>query len=145
MAPHIRILVTGSRMWGDWARLMWALDDVAAGYTRVTLVDGICDPRDRGTGRTVAWDSVKDPPAVASLLGADWYAYWHAVRRRWTVESHPADWGQFGRSAGHRRNRLMVGLGADVCVGFPLGASPGTRGCLKLAVDAHIPIITHEG
>jgi hypothetical protein len=33
----------------------------------------------------------------------------------------------------------MVELGADFCIGFPLGESKGTRGCMELARKAGIP------
>jgi hypothetical protein len=35
----------------------------------------------------------------------------------------------------------MVSLGADVCLAFPLGASPGTRGCMNIAERAGIHVI----
>jgi hypothetical protein len=54
------------------------------------------------------------------------------------TDRHPADWNTYGKSAGPRRNKEMVDLGADLCLAFPRGASRGTRGCLALAQAAGI-------
>jgi hypothetical protein len=35
----------------------------------------------------------------------------------------------------------MVSLGATLCIAFPLGASEGTRGCMRLAEAAGIPVL----
>lgn len=66
--------------------------------------------------------------------------------RRWadrtlgvTSEGHPANWDQYGKSAGPLRNTLMVKLGADVCLAFPAPGSRGTWDCIRKAVDAGIP------
>jgi len=48
--------------------------------------------------------------------GADRFAEVYAEAMDWGVEVHRADWDQFGRAAGVRRNAEMVALGADVCV-----------------------------
>lgn len=56
-------------------------------------------------------------------------------------DPHPANWNRYGRSAGPLRNQKMVGLGADICLAYPLGKSQGTRGCMKLAREAGIPVV----
>ena len=68
--------------------------------------------------------------SVAMVLGMRW-------------EDHPVtrdEWKRHGRSAGHRRNAVMVAAGARGCVAFPLGESSGTRGCMKLCKAAGIPV-----
>lgn len=98
----------------------------------------------------------------ACPTGADHYASeWvrlhqdHGV----TEDPHPADWtgpchrecgrrhrrqSSSGRSrcpaAGPRRNRGMVALGADVVLAFPVGASRGTRGCMRLAEESGLTV-----
>jgi hypothetical protein len=57
----------------------------------------------------------------------------------WPTEEHPADWEAHGKAGDPIRNQHMVSLGADLCVGFPLGESCGTYGCLALADAAEIP------
>lgn len=77
--------------------------------------------------------------------GADTLASVEAKQWGFNVEVHPADWRSHGKAAGHRRNAEMVKLGADVCLAFPLGESRGTRGCMRLAEAAGIPVKVYEG
>jgi hypothetical protein len=57
------------------------------------------------------------------------------------IEAYPADWATFGKAAGPRRNAVMVASGADAVLAFPLGRSPGTRHCMRLAEKAGIRVI----
>lgn len=120
----MRILITGSR---DWPMeyegrevIRNAILDLANEYPidwdEVTIVHGHCP-----TGAD----------AIANSIGK-----MYGLK----VERHPADWERFGKYAGPKRNKEMVDLGADVCLAFPIGASRGTRGCMKLAKDAGIPV-----
>lgn len=77
--------------------------------------------------------------------GADQLAGDLARRAGFTVEPHPADWVARGRAAGPIRNQAMVDAGADICLAFPIGPSPGTRDCARRAAAAGIPVHTHEG
>jgi hypothetical protein len=140
----IRILVTGSRMFADEALLQRVLDEAADGHAAVAIVHGKCDPRTQSGGR-IPWDFARTHASAQPLVGADWLADLYAGAQGWTREPHAADWLAFPRAAGHIRNRLMVKLGADVCHAFPLGESPGTRGCAALAEKAGIPTTVHEG
>lgn len=134
----LRILITGSRAWWDRPAVHQAIIDAIGTYgpadlyseypslgtvidwSRVTVVHGDCP---RGADR------------IASRLARAW---------RMGEEPHPADWARYGRRAGPVRNTAMVAAGADVCLAFPLGASPGTRGCMALATKAGIPVIVHQ-
>lgn len=135
----IRILVTGSRMWSDVSLLTTSLDTAAAGHDRVTLIHGRCDPRNTA-GECVPWGDALADPTLGPFLGADWYAHHHAVARGWAVKEYPANWTLYGTAAGGIRNQHMVNLrpAADVCVGAPLGKSPGIRDCMRRARAAGI-------
>jgi hypothetical protein len=116
----VRILLTGSRNWRFPATIAEAILTAAVDFTvlldDITVVHGDCP------------------------TGADRHARLfvesHPSLRQ---ERHPADWHRHGRRAGYVRNVEMVALGADLCLGFPRGHSPGTRMALKLARGAGIP------
>lgn len=122
-ATYPRILITGSRNWDDGDAIRRAISTWGRGVgvhpQAVTVVHGGA----RGADSLAA--------AIARDLGCH-------------IEEHRADWDTYGRSAGHRRNAEMVNAGADVCLAFPLGASPGTRGCMRLAKAAGIPVFVYE-
>lgn len=113
-----RILVTGSREWDDRYAIRRALLRAARGATpdQVTVVHG-------------------------GARGADVLAGEVAGGYGWRVEVHLADWQQYGKSAGRRRNARMVTLGANVCVAFALRWNSGCGHCARLARAAGIPVV----
>lgn len=119
----IRILATGSRDWTDRRTARRALADaghmLGAHPQEVTVVHGGCP-----TGL----DKIIDE--VAREFGC-------------RVEKVEADWKTHGKAAGPLRNQEMVDRGADVCLGFPLGVSSGTRDCMRRAAQAGIPVVEH--
>ncbi len=111
----MRILVTGSRDWTDREAVWSALNEHAT--PGATVVHGDC-------------------PTGADHLAKQWCSTQPDI-----VESpHPANWKEHGRAAGPIRNQQMVNLGADLCLAFPLGASRGTRDCMRRAEGAGIPL-----
>lgn len=116
-----RILVTGSRYWTDW--------------------DVVNDALAR------AWNQLgRDPHAIlvhGAAAGLDTIAarIWSRRFGPDQVEGHPAQWKAFGKRAGVLRNQVMVDLGADICLGFPL-TGPGTRDCMARAEAAGIHVLT---
>lgn len=152
----MRLLVTGSRDWGDpqrpdaMAQARAAIDAVLAHYVRQAHALGA--PR-----LTVVHGK--------ALKGADNLAFMWVKQRQasgWPVEQepHPANWnapcvdrcqaghrhkypngtGDYCPTAGFRRNQQMVDLGALVCVGFWRAGSSGTKDCLDRAGKAKIPL-----
>lgn len=97
-APTVyRVLVTGSRTWDCWDTVHCALASAVYQRLPAVVVHGAC-------------------PKGADAMASAW------VRRfaRFGIaeERHPADWGQFGKASGFRRNAEMVAAGADVCLAF---------------------------
>lgn len=117
----LRILITGSRHWTDWHTIEVAL-------RRAFLTYG---------GTRLNRDTVV---VHGGAPGADQIAAFLATRMGMQTEHHPADWNRHGKAAGPIRNREMVAATADVCLAFPIGDSPGTRGCMALAEQAGIPV-----
>ncbi len=121
-----RILITGSRDWTDVATIRRAL--VAAGRG--------ADVHPQQT--TVIHGGARGADIIADELAREFGC---SVK---VYEVTREDWSRYGKAAGHRRNAAMVAAGADVCLAFPLGESRGTRGCMKLAAAAGIPVVVHE-
>ena len=69
------------------------------------------------------------------------------------ISAFPAQWGQYGKAAGHKRNAVMVqevemrnqiGESVECIAFFPKGVeTPGAAGCVALAKQARIPVVTH--
>lgn len=134
MTP-LRILVTGSRDWRDHDTIRDALTWALA--THATI----------GTPVLVHGGQRSHDPANEQSYGADWIAEHEWAKLGENVygglktEAHHANWDLHGRAAGPIRNTTMVGSGAHLCLAFPLGASRGTRGCMRLAERAGIRVI----
>lgn len=135
------MLVTGSRAWVDRQVLGDALldcwhDAMQLGADGITVVHGDAPGADsfadlwaighRGLG------VLREPvPADWSACAAECRPGHRRLRR---------DGSGYCPTAGHRRNQLMVDRGAAVCLAFPLGASTGTRDCMRRAKRAGIPV-----
>lgn len=111
-----RILITGSRDWGDPWAIESALWEYATDDTSV-LVSGAC-------------------PSGADRMAEEIWEGWGLA-----VERHPADWKRHGKAAGLIRNQEMVDLGADVCLAFRKNYSRGTTHCANAATMAGIETI----
>ena len=127
MPDAYRILITGSREWDDYGTVCMEL----GGIMRHLMA------------------TVRPCPRIVVVHGAaggaDALADQAARAFGMTPELHPADWrpnGKLDRSAGFKRNALMVSLGADLCLAFyKQGAgNKGTDHCARLAEKAGIPV-----
>ncbi len=122
-----RVLVTGSRDWVDQTTIWGALDDALREHHDVTVVHGAC-------------------PSGADAIARDWtrHAYRASELGVMREEEHPADWRQFGKQAGFRRNAEMVALGADLCLAFIKNGSRGATHTADLAEKAGITVKRYE-
>ena len=117
---ELRLLVTGSRYYKDYARLSSELN---------ALSD--CLPED-----------VSLRVIHGGAHGAD------SLSQRWADEHHvPADvymaeWDEHGKAAGPIRNQRMLDEGKpDIVIGFPLPGSRGTKHMMTIASQANVPVI----
>lgn|GEM_PF-1924500 len=146
-----RILVTGARAFTDIQALADAVldvwhDAVTLGGS-IVLVHGACYPAKGRNGKR-------------PNKSADWLAHLIAVAYGIPDEPHPADWAAcspicpdkphrktrrdgtvYCPLAGHWRNQHMVDLGAYLCLAAPVGASTGTRDCMRRARAAGIEVV----
>jgi YspA, cpYpsA-related SLOG family len=139
MSGPYRVLVTGSRDWGDADMLSFELG--------VALREALREGHSLADVVIVHGDCPAGVDHMADRLASD-FGY--------AVERHPADWDQYGKSAGPRRNAEMVALGANVCVAFigpctkPGCRTPGPHGshgathCADLAEKSGIPVRRYE-
>lgn len=109
-----RILITGSRTWTDRVSVARPIMRLISELCPMLLDEnGNPDRRDT-SGLVIVHGAAKG----ADLLAAEWAEGCTPPIR---TESHPvtrADWEEFGRGAGYRRNARMVELGADACAAF---------------------------
>jgi len=108
-----RILITGSRTWTAVTTMRTELARWRQVYPDAVLVTAPAAARTR------------------SQPGSGWAAP--------AGRTAPADWTRHGRSAGFLRNRLMVDLGADVCLAFIRDHSRGAEHTAALAESAGSP------
>lgn len=116
----MRVLVTGSRTWGEADAIHATLDRYHAERGPITtLVHG-------------------------GAAGVDMMADAWAATRRVAREVHRPDWAGLGKRAGMIRNAEMVAKGADLCVAFIRDGSSGASRCVEMARRAGIPAHVYE-
>ena len=71
-------------------------------------------------------------PKDNRFQGADQLAYEWAQETDFPCRTFPADWKQFGRSAGPRRNSQMAADGPDECLAFPRADGTWGNGTLDM-------------
>lgn len=94
---------------------------------------------------------VRDLPDDAVVIqgraeGADTVARTTALARQMWVIDVPVEsphWKRHGRSAGHKRNHLMLDLQPDLVIAFQFNGSGGTQGTIDEAERRGIPVEKH--
>lgn len=116
----LRVLVCGDREWNDRQAIERELKRLA-GDREIIVVHGACRGADR----------IAD--AVARDLG-----YW--------VEPWPADWRQYGRGAGPKRNQQMLNTGIQLVLAFhaDISQSRGTADMIRRARAANVEVRIYD-
>ena len=118
----MRLLVCGSRVWTDQARLIQVLDEIHALKPITCLIEG-------------------------EARGADKMARQWAIANKVPVEAYPADWAALPQAAGLVRNTKMLMEGKpDLVVAFSkdLTQSPGTSNMIAQARRAGVEVLTYD-
>lgn len=122
-----RVIVTGWRAWPETEKwFIWKELDLLRWRVPYEIPDDL-NP-----------NSIIIVEGECPYGGVDLFAKQWAQDRHQLVDPFPADWERYGRGAGPRRNSAMVGVGADLCIGFPGPDSKGTWDCLEKATKAGI-------
>lgn len=132
----MRILVTGSR---DWPAPRFVEQRLERELFPATLAAG-----QSFTSEQVLVIVHGDCPRGVDRIADTWARARQAAGYLVLIEPHPANWQQYGRSAGFLRNQQMVDLGADLCLAFSYGDSKGTRDTLLRAGKAGITVELHR-
>lgn len=127
----MRILITGSRDWDNFKSVKFRIVEA--------IKEWVDDHPGIDTSGPLNWVTIVHG---GCLTGADRIAdmFWRSLG--YEPEVYEAQWNKFGRSAGFKRNRLMVNKGADVCLAFLKDNSNGTVDCRNQAKKALIPTET---
>lgn len=123
----MRVLVTGSRDWGDEQTVYEALNQ--------TYIAWIQSP-----SRDKEFVVVHGGARGADTIADQWTRDVVLVEGPILCEQHFADWARCGNVAGHKRNQEMLDTGIDLVLAFQVGKSPGTKGCVKMAKRMDIPV-----
>jgi hypothetical protein len=123
----VRILVTASRDWSDILTIHAALGHEYAEWV-------LHRPQD------IEFVVVQGGARGGDTIADQWAQEKSQIDPRIRSETHLADWDRYGNAAGHVRNQEMVDTGIDKALAFPLDKSPGTRGCMRIAKRAGVPV-----
>lgn len=126
----VTVIITGGRDFDNYQLFKDTLNYLL-GALAVKLIAGACD---RGTLTYTRADGTK-------VYGADGLAERYAAEFGYHFTPYPADWKQYGKSAGPIRNSEMIKSGAEVCIGFWDGKSKGTFDMMTKADKAGIAVI----
>ena len=103
----------------------------------------VCGSRDWHRGDIIRERLAKLPRGTVIMhgrcRGADMLADVNAKSLGFHVQVFPADWNEYGRSAGVRRNLVMLAQKPDLVLAFHLNGSTGTQHVIDEAVKRGIP------
>ena len=103
----MRVIIAGSRGFNDYRKLEEKMDHLLQNQKDVIIISG-------------------------NAKGADTLGETYAVARNYGLETYPADWDEYGKSAGYIRNEQMAKI-ADAAVIFWDGVSKGSKHMIDLA------------
>jgi predicted Rossmann fold nucleotide-binding protein DprA/Smf involved in DNA uptake len=109
-----KVIIAGGRDFDNYPLLKVKCDKILEGRKMVEVISGMA-------------------------RGADMLGIQYADEYGFNVISKPANWDEYGKSAGYRRNREMAAM-ADACIVFWDGKSRGTMHMIELAKENNLPL-----
>ncbi len=110
----MKVIIAGSRTFDNYELLCQKCDVLLSLRPEIEIVSGTAD-------------------------GADKLGERYAEERGLPIKQFPADWNQFGKSAGYKRNQLMAEY-ADGLIAFWDGKSKGTKHMIDLAKSNRLKV-----
>ena len=110
----IKVIIAGGRNFDDFNKLCQVCDEFLQDQNDIEIVSGACK-------------------------GADLLGEKYAAERNHQIKQFPADWRQYGKSAGPKRNFIMAAY-ADALIAFWDGESNGTKNMIELATKADLKV-----
>ncbi len=110
----IKVIIAGGRNFDDYPKLCQVCDEFLKDQNNVEIVSG-------------------------AYKGADFLGEKYAAERNHRIKQFPADWKQYGKSAGHKRNVEMA-IYADTLIAFWDGKSKGTKNMIDLATQVGLNV-----
>jgi hypothetical protein len=113
-----RVLICGDRNWGNMPGQLGAM------HRRIEMLPLDC---------VIVQGEANGADRMAKKIATDF---------KMPVESYPAEWDKYGKSAGPIRNRQMLNTKPDLVIGFhsSIWTSKGTLDCLKEAARRGIKV-----
>jgi len=112
----MKVIIAGSRTFSDYNLLKKKLDLFFSKKKKreITIISGTAN-------------------------GADKLGEKYASENNISIERYPADWDQYGKSAGYKRN-LQMANNADALVAFWDGVSKGTNHMIDIAKEKQLQV-----
>jgi hypothetical protein len=110
-----KVIICGTRTFSDYNLLKTKCDHYLSNKSEVTVISGCAK-------------------------GADTLGEQYAIEKGFNILKYPADWEQFGKSAGYKRNQQMAEM-TDGVIAFWDGQSKGTQHMINIAKEKNIRVI----
>ena len=121
MFTYYKLIVAGGRDFSDYTLLSEKLNNVRSVLWEHNIADDL--------------EIVCGKARGADTLGETW-----AKKNHVGVKYFPADWDEYGKSAGYRRNGDMANY-ADALIAFWDGESRGTAHMINLATEKDLTVM----
>ncbi|AMC11907.1 hypothetical protein Lupro_11805 [Lutibacter profundi] len=111
----MKLIIAGGRNFTDYKKLCQICDQLLQDQTNIEIVSG------------------------AYYKGADKLGKQYAKEHNYPIKQFPANWKQYGKAAGPKRNKEMANY-ADSLIAFWDGKSKGTKNMIDLAEQVGLKV-----